>query len=234
MSSIFDVTFNGKSLYTDYELRVLSYVLDAPDPKLYRRQIPGTSDIVDLSEIVSGDVEYNMRGFTIRADFRGTAAKYFPQYSKIMNDLHGRKFDEIIFSWDKGFKWNGHVFVKAVESVPGYGHVFEISAEVDPFKKEVYASTEPWDWDSLDFDDGIIREYYDLPVPGTLIIPGRRRRVVPIITASNNMSVTYLGNTYDLFPGENLITALYLGEGEHTLTFNGTGTVDVLYEGAQL
>jgi hypothetical protein len=93
---------------------------------------------------------------------------------------------------------------------------------------------EPWLWDSFSFEDGIIRDYYDISVPGTLTITGRRKRVCPKFICSVAMTVSYLGNTYNLAMGENIVPDIFLGEGEHLLAFGGSGTVDVDYRGGSL
>ena len=48
------------------------------------------------------------------------------------------------------------------------------------------------------------------------------------------MTITYNGITYSLAAGENKIYSIALGEGEHTLTFEGNGIVSVEYRGGRL
>ena len=139
----------------------------------------------------------------------------------------------ITFSRDSGYFWLGRVSVTGSES-EFYGSTITIEATVDPYKYETQLSTEPWLWDSFSFEDGIIRNYFDITVPGTLKIIGRRKRVCPMFICSNPMTVTYLGNTYSLATGQNTIPDIFLGAGEHVLTFGGIGTVDVDYQGASL
>ena len=74
--------------------------------------------------------------------------------------------------------------------------------------------------DSFSFVDGIIRDYFDITVPGSLTIVGRRKRCARII-CSGAMTVTYLGNTYQLTAGENLITTSLLEA--NMPTFGGSG-----------
>ena len=91
-------------------------------------------------------------------------------------------------------------------------------------------------WDTFCFEDGIIRDYKDLEVNGsmTLLIPGRRKKIVPVIDCSVGMTLEYGGRTYYLPAGRSKIVDLQLGAGEHYLTFQGNGMVSVEYRGARL
>ena len=111
-----------------------------------------------------------------------------------------------------------------------------LTLEADPYKYERFSSLEPWVWDVFPFDGGIIRNYKDLDVNGTmtLLIPGRRKKVVPVFDCSTAMTLEYGGQTYYLPSGKSKILELQLGVGEHLLTFRGTGKVSVDYRGASL
>ena len=77
---------------------------------------------------------------------------------------------------------------------------------------------------------------------GELIVDGettitlicRRKRMFPIFTASENMTVTYDGEIYNLKSGSQKLYDLFLCEGENELTFNGNGTVSIDYIGGSL
>ena len=108
--------------------------------------------------------------------------------------------------------------------------------EAEPYKLERYSGIEKWVWDDFSFEDGIIRNYLDLQVNGTMVlmIPGRRKKVVPVFECSDAMTVEYAGQAYDLPAGRSKILDLQLCEGEHVLTFAGNGTVNVDYRGGRL
>ena len=221
-------------LYLDKDLGfvvVESYV-SPPMPKYNKIEIPGTSDIIDLTESLSGDIEYEERDINITvANIEGLDT-YFTRSSKLMNYIHGQK-RKIIFDKDSGFYWVGRLETESNDSNL-YGSTIEIKATVDPYKYERHNSLDPWPWDDLNFFDGIIREYASLPVPSSLTITGRRKKVMPIFHCSKAMQVKYLGNTYNLVQGQNSFWDIRLGYGEHTLQFLGTGTVSVEYRGGSL
>ena len=66
------------------------------------------------------------------------------------------------------------------------------------------------------------------------MIPGRRKKAVPVFECSSEMVLTYGGVDYTLPAGKSKILDLQLGEGEHFLAFTGTGTVSVDYRGGRL
>ena len=104
----------------------------------------------------------------------------------------------IVLSHDPGFYWLGRV-TAAVDDIGGYRAVIRITADVEPYKYERYASNEAWIWDDFSFIDGIIREYGNITVDNShetvdselnthycnvLEVPVRLRDVVPTFLAS--------------------------------------------------
>lgn len=227
-----DVLVNTTSLVELFKIRMLSVNISPPKPKLTQIQIPGTSDVIDLSESISGDIEYDQRELTVVFEYVGAKEGFHAMHSKISNFLHGRKM-QIVFSQDSGFYFLGRLSVDSYKWEI-YGGTLTLSATVDPYKYETQSSLEPWEWDSFSFEDGIIRDYFDIAVPGSITIIGRRKRVCPKIITTNVMTVTYMGNTYNLSLGENIIPDIYLGEGAHMLSFSGSGTVSIDYRGGSL
>lgn len=111
-----------------------------------------------------------------------------------------------------------------------------MSGNVEPYKFEKFSSLEPWEWDSFNFKTGIIRNYKNIIVNGTysLRIPGRRKRIVPVISCDESVQVSYEGTTYTLSPGKNKVFGICIKEGENILTFSGNATVSVDYRGGML
>lgn len=229
---IADVKIGDKWLQGDLGYYFNEKNISEPEPNIIQLEIPGTSDIVDLTESVSGDIEYKQRTITIILESVHGKNSVFAKFSDLANRYHGRKLN-LIFSKDSGYYWEGRISVSEAVS-KFYGSVITITALVDPYKYETQSSLEPWLWDTFSFNDGIIRNYYDIQVPGTITIVGRRKRVCPKIICSEAMNVSYLGNIYPLVAGENTIADIFIGEGEHTLTFIGYGTVSVDYRGGSL
>lgn len=133
------------------------------------------------------------------------------------------------------FYYEGRISVSTEKLNKQYSSV-EISVNRDPYKYELQSSVEDWEWDTFNFETGIVREYGNLQVDGTLelIIPGRVMRVIPIFECSAEMQVTYNGVVYTLPKGKSRSPDLMLSEGDNKLIFNGNGTVSVDYQGGSL
>lgn len=231
MSLEFDVSIGEYSLLNDFGIKILDYTISPPVAKTLEIPIRGTSDVIDLTESLTNDVEYNQRTISIIGDVQVTDS--IGMYSDLLNKIHGQKFN-IVFSYNPFFYWTGRISVSNNNRIHNFGNAITIVATVDPYKYEAYSSIEPWTWDELSFYEGIIRQYADLPVPSNLTIVGRRKKVQPIFHCSQDMTVTYLGNTYQLYQGENSLWDIRLGEGNHNLSFSGSGTVSVDYRGGSL
>ena len=232
MSMYADVKIGDKWMEADLDFLFNDKSISPPEPNLMIVEIPGTSDVIDMTESISGDIEYKQRKITIKLQSGDGQDSYYSKFSELANYIHGKKM-KIVFSKDSGYYWIGRITVTGAEP-QFYGQDITITATVDPYKYESQSSLEPWLWDSFSFEDGIIRDYFDIAVPGSITIVGRRKRVCPKFICSGAMTVTYLGNTYNLVTGENIVPDIFLGEGEHILTFGGSGTVDVDYQGASL
>ena len=98
------------------------------------------------------------------------------------------------------------------------------------------ATDEDWLWDPFDFEEGVIREYGNQAVDGTLALTvvGSPMPVVPKIIVSADMQVAFGGESYRLKSGENYLPDIEIKEGEHVPIFTGHGTVTVSYRGGSL
>ena len=85
---------------------------------------------------------------------------------------------------------------------------------------------------------GVIRDYGNITVSGTktVTVVSSPMGGSPIITASEAMTLTYDGTTYNLAAGANQFSTLELphAEEEVDFTFTGTGTVSIGMRGGYL
>ena len=227
----YDVMFDNKGSYTDFGLKFKSYDITMPEAKTTLVSVPGSNVTLDYTEM-NGDVFYEQRKITMIFGLSASYESWHDVLSVFSNYINGQK-RKIILPTDNGFYYIGRSQISSKKTDRVLGTV-TVEALVYPYKKELQDGTDDWDWDPFDFENGIIREYGEVAVPGTLIIDGRREKVIPTFSCSMAMTVTYDGTTYDLSAGDNTIYSLALGEGEHELTFSGTGKVTVGYRGGSL
>lgn len=233
---IYGVTLGGKHTYRDWGLLPKTRPTIAP-PKVRTNyvDVPGLDGALDLSEALTGRVGYQTRDFSAEFIVIDARNRWDALYSEILDTLHGQRM-QIILDEDPGYYYTGRVTVNALESDRKTATI-SIKAVCDPYKLEITGSLDDWLWDSFNFETGVIRDYRDMAVNGTLTltIPGTRRPCIPTITASAAMTATFGGGKeYALTAGDNRISGICITEGDNVLTFTGSGTVSIDYRGGRL
>lgn len=236
---VYGVTFGEKHSFRDWRLLLNERPkISPPVAKTNYIDIPGSDGHIDLTEALTGDVKYETR--QIKFTFITTKArkKWTNLYSDILDCLHGQEM-KIILDEDKSFYYIGRVSVNEWESSEKYSTIV-IDAEVDPYKYELFSSLEDWEWDSFDFETGIIREYKELLVDGEmqLEIYGRRKKITPVFEVvsddGSGMKVKFEGVTYSIPDGTSIAPNIVINKGRNVLYFTGHGTVSVDYRGGRL
>lgn len=222
--------------WDDWGLYLKNITVETPERKKYQIPVEGMDGVLDLSEFLTGgDQRYENRRVLLEFEFiDGDYSRMYLMASKISNAVNGKKLT-IVLDDNQQYYYIGVVSVE-FDKTNRMISSLDISIDANPYKFECFSSLEKWEWGSFCFADGIIREYKDLKVTDTytLIIPGRRKKVVPVFDCSAALQLTYAGKTYNLPVGKSKILDLQLGDGEHYLVFTGNGVVSVDYRGASL
>lgn len=232
---VYGVVFGEKHSFRDWKLLLNERPkIEPPLPKLTYIEIPGADGTLDLTEFLGGDVVYERRKMEFTFITTKARKQWSSIYSEIQNCIHGQEM-KIILDEDQGFYYFGRVSVNEWKSDVKYSTI-AINAEVDPYKYERYGSLDDWLWDPFCFEGGIIRNYKNLKVEGKMIlmIPGQRKKVVPVFDCSAQMTVEYEEKSYSLPIGRSKIPDIQIGFGEHFLTFTGNGIINVDYRGGSL
>lgn len=232
------IRFGNKHSYDDWNLVPTSRpVIDPPEPKTIYIDIPGSDGTLDLTQSLTGDIKYNNRkgSFEFQVD---RSQNWTSVYSEILDYLHGRSL-QIIMDDDPDYYYIGRAQVNAWKSNKNFSTI-TIDVLVEPYKLERFSSLEDWEWDSFNFEDGIIREYKNIVVDGSLVfyIEGRRKPVIPTFTVATTggegMTVRYNNVNYTLAEGTSRVLSIILREGSNRLQFTGNGTVTIDYRGGRL
>lgn len=227
-----NATINGINIKNDWGFYIEnSNPVGPPEVNKIIKQIPGGNGFIDLTESLYG-ITYKQR--TILLELGQIVDHHEKIKNRVLKEVQGKEV-KIIFSNDKGFYYIGRA---EVTEITKQRRKLRMVIEVicDPFKYEIEDGTEPWKWDTFNFFTGIIRNYKDIQVNGTkeVKIIGRTKVISPIIQSSANLTVTYKNKTYNIYPGTQKMYDLELGDGEHILTFKGTGTITIQYRGGEL
>lgn len=235
MSVYLSVSINDVDMFRTYRMALKDrHYAQPPEPKTFFQDVPGADSSLDLSTATAGRVVYNRRTMTLNFGC-GYEINVWPRiYSEILQKFHGKE-GKLIFDDDPMYYYIGRMSISDYSRINRLG-TFTMTVNADPYKYELTAGDEDWLWDPLDLENGIIREYKDLQVSGsmTLLIDGTEKWVIPEITVSADMKVSFEGKDYDLKQGVNKIYSIVIKPGENTLTFTGNGTVSVAYRGAIL
>ncbi len=233
------ITFGNKNTWDDWFLIPSSRpVFNPPEAKTLFLEIPGADGVIDLSTALTGDVRYGSRTGSLEFIVDNGHKEWFELYSDIADYLHGQKMKAILED-DPSYYYEGRFTVNEWKSDKLHS-LITIDYVVDPYKLELFSGIENWLWDSFNFETGIIREYKNLSVDGTLnfYIEGSRKPIVPtfIVSSSNGKGITvvYNGTSYPLKDGENRVINIKLGQGTQLLTFKGNGNVSINYRGGRL
>lgn len=234
------ITFGDKNTWDDWHLIPSKRpCFNPPTTKTQYIDIPGGNGILDLTESLTGHPIYENRTGSITFYVENGFKPWDILYAEISNYLHGQ-YMKAALEDDPAFYYVGRFSVDEWNS-DSWWSTITISYNVYPYKKELTDSTEPWLWDPFDFETGIIREYSELDVSGTLelLIPGRNEWVCPTITVDTEdglgLNVEFDGKIHHLDEGDNVIPEISIGGGEEkTLKFTGTGTISVKYQGGSL
>lgn len=229
------VTINGINIFETYQSPLANrHCVQPPVPKMFFQDIPGADGALDLSTVISGRPIYERREITMTFNCTYPTTRWPTTFSMILKDFHGKE-GKIIFDDDESYYYLGRMAVSDYERFRETG-TFTITVNADPYKYEILSSLDDWLWGPFNLEIGVIREYRDLVVRGSLEIqiPGTEKWIIPEITVSENMTVRFENRTYNLLRGVNKNYGIVLKEGDNVLNFIGNGTVTIVYRGGML
>lgn len=242
------ITFGDKNTWDDWRLLPVSRpVFAPPEVKTNYVEIPGGNGVLDLSEALTKYPVYKNRtgSFTFRV-MNG----YLPwqeRYSEIMNYLHGRSMRAVLDD-DPGYFYQGRFSVDGWASADTWSEI-TIGYNVNPFKWNLWSSTEPWLWDPFNFETGVIWEdtfsgitvdspddwiqysftkdfFGDVPISPTIKISGAPATGIDIRFVNSYLGIDL---TMNFKNGETFAPDfIFYGETEsYQMYFRGTGTVAI-------
>lgn len=236
--SFHSITIGNKNTWDDWHLVPTSRPLVTPPPvKTHFVEIPGSDEIIDLTDVLAGRPVYGNRTgsweFLVinsgQLEPNSDYGEWHERYSTIMAYLQGREHEAILDD-DPGYYYEGRFTVGSWSSQKG-NSIITISYNVDPYKRDVYGANTRWLWDPFNFETGVIRSYKNMVVRNSLTVKYISTGVIssiPIITTSaSGMTVQFDGTTYNLKKGANTMQFMHFEEGENRLVFTGNGRITI-------
>ena len=234
-------TENTYHTFDDWGLYVVNtdYI---KEPKQVKNliNVPGRDSYLDLSEQVSGKLNYSSREISVQLHGNNPKTRWDSVVSDLRNKINGR-ICHFTFDNDPGWYWRGRVDIKDFSHALTLG-VFNLTMpEAEPYKYCITASNEPWLWDPFNFETDMITEIGQIAVSGskTVKIPAGYMRTSPTFVCSNITSSPFKvsdGTTeVTLVSGSNKDPRIQVnGDTDTTLTFTGSGKVYIVYRGGSL
>lgn len=200
------VVFGNKHSRYDYDA-IMNYArITPPAVKENYIDIAGGDSSIDLTEAVGGVVFEDSKiefKFTLFSELKKNSMK---------NDLHGKKV-QIILEKEPEYYYEGRLsFTK--EELNGNLYELYVDARIKPYKLEKQTTT------YIEKVNGV-RE---------LILSNTRMPVIPKITVSGEIHLSYEGTTYLLKNGIYEIPEVTFYEGINRITVSGSGTIQFEYK----
>lgn len=207
-----DVIFNNeKSAYDDWNIVLTKAEIPLPTAKTSTVNIKGSDGVLDLSEVLTGDIVYNNR--TIKLTFEMMDdTDYYDLISNISNYLHGKRIT-INLTNDEDYYYVGRASINSWECVKRKGKIV-VTVDCDPYK---YAVTET------------MRTITVSGQTKTVTLPNSRKRVCPNLNVTGTVVLIIDNVAYELSEGQQQLTNFKLVEGNNTIKITGNGTVVITY-----
>lgn len=206
-----DVNFNDISAEYDWNIILTKSEIPLPVVKTALVDIKGANGILDLSEVLTGDVVYGNREIKLTFEMMDDT-DYHKLITDIANSIHGKKI-KLSFRFDPEYYYVGRAYIDSWEHIKQVGAIV-IKVDADPYKYYKYETN------------------HMITVNGSnklINLRNDRMRVSPTLDVSGNITMTFEGKTYQLSEGKQQILNFTLNEGDNIVTFNGNGTVKITY-----
>lgn len=229
------VYFDNIHSFDDLGLILSKAVIEPPSIKTKKIEVPGADGVINLTQF-DGNVHYYNRKISLTFTARNANKYWNSIISMVSNALHGKEMD-IVLEDDPAYIWHGVVSVKEQFKKKTIGTI-EVEVDAEPYKYSKFTSTDDVEWDSFDFNNGIMQNLNNILVSDVKEVSfyGYRKSVVPVfmVTESSTISVIFNGKETQLNCGENKILDIVIKEGINTLTFKGEGLVEIRFRGGSL
>lgn len=204
------IKFGNYHSYDDFSLILSQKTISAPSPKVESIEIPGGDGVLDLTDFF-GEVKYNNRELTFEFSCIVPQDEFLDLFSRIQNAIHGQKM-QIVLDDDPEWYYIGRVTVPEWKTEKSIGKL-TIDCDCEPYKVKIAETVVA----------------VDVNGEATAILPNSKKTVVPTITITGEISLTFGTNFYTLSAGVYDLPAVKLATGNNEILLSGTGTASFAY-----
>ena len=209
------IWFDNIHSYNDLNLILSKVNIPPAIPKTSYVDIPAGDGSVDLTEAL-GEVKFADREATITFTVLPTD-NFEDKKKEISNLLNGVRFGQIIVDKDPNYYWIGRCKINEYASDKNI-HKIVVGAILAPYKLKVSQT--------------VVNVPKGKNVPVTL--ENGRKRVVPTITCTEDATIVFGGNTYEISAGTHTLLDIVLTFGNNTVTVTSDDTVTFSYQEGDL
>ena len=204
----------------DWNLILHEKIVSPPVPKTNYVSVPGRDGDLDLTEALSGVVNYQDR----KASYTflltdGTHADRVELISQIIGVLHGQSVQIIDTDDYPDYYMNGRLSVTDVSNSNAYG-ILKIEAVCQPWR---YAINQKTKTVTVTASDGTVT---------VTMSNNGYKTVAPTLTVTGEINLTYGSTSTSLSAGTYILAGLRFTPGVNSVTVAGTGTISISYQEA--
>lgn len=207
---LYGVTFGSFHSWRDFGLLRISKEIGSPLIKTKVVEVDGSSVVLDYTETF-GDVEYGQRPLSFGFKTIAPQVEFMDIYSQVQNVLHGQRMN-ISLDEDSEHYYAGRITVLPFTNDKNIGNI------------NIECECEPWKYKK---DETVVAK--SIKGSATIILSNSRKRVVPTISTSAEMTIKFNGYSGTYKAGTFIIPELELVQGNNTVTVTGTGNITFTY-----
>ena len=206
------ITIDNMHTGDDWGLILNAKQIDPPTPKIYTVAVDGRDGEIDLSEALTGTIQYENRNasFTFIAS-EGTYQDREDLLMEIMGTVHGKRL-KIFTDDDPDHYLIGRWQVKDISNNAGYA-TFTITASCDPWRYAVNVT-------KYAFNVRGVQIYAYVQNNGF-------KRQIPLLTVQGSITIKKDTISHTLTDGSYKLMDLPLEHGLNIWTLEGTGTLSI-------
>ena len=209
------VSFLGYRSDKDLNLLLTGKEIGAPEIKRQTIDIAGSDGELDFTDFF-GEPKYANVQHQFTFESIRPRNEQLSQYTDIKNKIHGKK-GRIILDDDPSFFYTGRCSVSKYTNEKNIGKI-TVTCDCEPYK---YKLTETVVTRAIDGTE-------------TVNLTNARKRAVPTITTTSDMTLSFGGGTWTNRAGTFSIPELELVEGDNFVTVTGKGTISFAWQEAVL
>lgn len=204
------VKFGNYHSYDDFNLILSQKTIGTPSPKTETIDIPGGDGVLDLTDFF-GEVRFENRPLEFVFSTNVPQSEFMKLFSKVQNALHGQKM-RIVLDDDSEWYYTGRITVSEWKADKNIGKL-TIDCDCEPYKSKL--------------ENTVVT--VEVNGATSVILTNSKKIVVPTITITGEVKLTFGTNFYTLSAGVYDLPAVQLVNGENTILLDGTGTATFVY-----